>query len=149
MEVLVFAFLPVLLVFGIPIGLSLIGVALERNHEQQLDDREARVAGFPMFDVRSEPPGITAHSGMLVSGNVVMGTGYLKQLLASFRTLVGGEVRGYQRVLTRARREAQLRMVESAIEQGARAIINVRFETSDVGGAKPFAEIFCYGTAIR
>lgn len=149
MEVVVFALLPVALAFGMPIVLSVVGAALERNHEQQLDEREARVASFPIFDTRAAPPGSSAATGTLVSGNVVMGTGYLKQLLASFRTLVGGEVKGYQRVLTRARREAQLRMVERAIEQGASAIINVRFETSDVGGGQPFAEVFCYGTAIR
>ncbi|MBT8240768.1 MAG: hypothetical protein KJN63_06030 [Acidimicrobiia bacterium] len=28
-------------------------------------------------------------------------------------------------------------------------MINVRFETSDVGGAEPFAEVFCFGTAVR
>ncbi len=140
--------LPILLPFILYVALSVIGVVLERNHEKQLDEREAKVGGFPILDL-DNVPGMTSESGKLVSGNVVMGTGYLKQLTASFRTLVGGEVKGYQRVLDRARREAQLRMVESALAEGAHAIVNVRFETSDVGGVKPFSEVFCYGTMVR
>ena len=110
---------------------------------------EAIFAGFPLVDVQATPNGASVIEGQLVSGNVVMGTGYLKQLTASLRTLVGGEVKGYQRVLDRARREAQLRMIEEASQRGATAILNVRFETTDVGGQKPFSEIFCYGTMIR
>ncbi len=128
--------------------LSLIGVGLERKHEQQLDRREAQVAGFLLLDL-DHVPGTIAQSGELVSGNVVMGTGYLKQFTASLRTIVGGEVKGYQRVLDRARREAQLRMIEHAKSQGAHAIVNVRFDTSNIGGVKPFSEVFCYGTMVR
>lgn len=139
---------PFLLPIAFYVALSLIGLFLERNHEQELDEREARVAGFLLLDL-DHVPGTVPQAGQLVSGNVVMGTGYLKQLTAAFRSVVGGEVKGYQRVLERARREAQLRMIESAVAQGAQAIVNVRFETSDVGGVKPFSEIFCYGTALH
>ncbi len=144
--------LPILGPFLLPIAiyliLSVVGIFLEKNHESQLDTREAAVQGFVVLDL-DNVPGTVPTAGQLVTGNVVMGTGYLKQFTASFRTLVGGEVKGYQRVLDRARREAQLRMVETAVSQGASAIVNVRFETSDVGGAKPFSEVFCYGTMIR
>lgn len=149
MEAVLFGLLPIFLMLMVYVILSVVGVVMERNHEQELDRRESLVAAMPVVDVASTPPGMNATAGQLVTGNVVMGTGYLKQFLASFRTLVGGEVKGYQRVLSRARREAQLRMVESATQQGATAIINVRFETSDVGGVKPFSEIFCYGTMVR
>lgn len=140
---------PFLFMFVIYGLLSLVGVVMERNHEQDLDAREQSIGNFPIFDLSKPPPGMSATAGQLVSGNAVLGTGYLKQLTASFRTLVGGEVLGYQRVLSRARREAQLRMIEQARSQGATAIINVRFETSDVGGVKPFSEVMCYGTMIK
>ncbi len=130
-------------------ALSLIGAKMEQNHERNLDEREAAIGHFPIFDLANVPPGFTASAGQLVTGNAVLGTGWLKQFFASFRTLVGGEIVSYQRVLQRARREAQLRMIEDARSQGATAIINVRFETSDVGGVKPFSEVFCYGTMIR
>ncbi len=148
MDGVLIGLLPILLPLAFYVIISLVGASMERSHEQQLDNREAAVRGFLVLDLDTVPGTVPA-AGQLVSGNVVMGTGYLKQFTASFRTLVGGEVKGYQRVLDRARREAQLRMVESAVAQGAQAIVNVRFETSDVGGAKPFSEIFCYGTMIR
>lgn len=149
MEAVFFGLTPLFIMFGIYAVLSLIGAAMERNLESNLAQREAAIGPFPLFDLKSVPPGIEATSGALVTGNAVMGTGYLKQLLASFRQLVGGEVKGFQRVMNNARREAQLRMIESARQQGATSIINVRFETSDVGGGKPVAEVFCYGTMLR
>ena len=88
--------------------LSIVGVITERNHEKNLDQREQAIGHFPLFDTKAPPPGMSVVAGQLVSGNAVMGTGYLKQFLASFRQLVGREVNSYQRVLTRARREAQL-----------------------------------------
>ena len=148
MEILL-AFLPFAIMLVVYGGLSLAGTIIERNHEANLARREAAIGHFPLFDTRTPPPGMAPVDGELVTGNVVIGTGYLKQFLASLRTLVGGEVRGYQRVLDRGRREAQLRMIEDARARNATAIINVRFETSDVGGMKPFAEIFCYGTLVR
>lgn len=140
--------IPFLLPIAFYVILSLVGVLMERNHEKQLEEREAQVSGFLVLDL-AKVPGSVPTAGQLVTGNVVMGTGYLKQFTAGFRSLVGGEIRGYQRVLDRARREAQLRMVESAVAQGAQAIVNVRFETSDVGGPKPFSEVFCYGTMVQ
>lgn len=141
--------LPIIVMGIVYLTLSVIGVVSEQRHEKDLDRREAAIGNFPLFDTKTLPPGVSGTAGQLISGNVVMGTGYLKQFLAGFRQLVGGEVRGYQRVLSRARREAQLRMIEAAQQQGATAIINVRFETSDVGGMKPFAEVMCYGTMVR
>lgn len=149
MEALLFGLAPIFIMIAFYVALSVVGVSMERKLEVNLAQREAAIGTFPLFDLKSVPHGVTASQGALVTGNVVMGTGYLKQFLASFRQLVGGEVKGFQRVMNNARREAQLRMIESAVQQGATTIINVRFETSDVGGSKPVAEVFCYGTMIR
>ena len=135
-----------LIIYGL---LSIVGAMLERRHEADLTTREAAVAGFYLSDLRNDPSATNAQAGELVSASVVMGTGYLKQFTAGFKTLVGGEIKGYQRVLNNARREAQLRLIEQAASRGATGIINVRFETADVGGVKPFSEVLCYGTMIR
>ena len=137
--------------------LSAVNVISERRHEQDLDRREAAIGHFPIFATNKVPVGFNAHQSQLVTGNVVLGSGHLKQFLASFRTLVGGEMRGYQRVLDRGRREAQLRMVEEAQRLGEEAqrlgattVINVRFESANVGnGNQAISEIFCYGTMIQ
>ena len=130
--------------------LSAVNVISERRHEQDLDRREAAIGHFPIFATNKVPVGFNPHQSQLVTGNVVLGSGHLKQFLASFRTLVGGEMRGYQRVLDRGRREAQLRMVEEAQRLGATTVINVRFESANVGnGNQAISEIFCYGTMIQ
>ena len=40
-------------------------------------------------------------------------------------------------------------MIETAKSQGAEGVINVRFETSDVGGQSAASEILVYGTMIK
>ena len=132
------------LIFGV------YGRRLEKRHLEDLERREAAIGHFPLSDLRNDPAGRTAAAGQLVSGSVVMGTGRFRQFQASIRSIFGGEVKSYQGILDRARREAQLRMIESAKSQGAEAVINVRFETSDVGGQNSVAsEILVYGTMVK
>ena len=75
--------------------------------------------------------------------------------MAMFRALVGGNVRSYEPLLVRARREAVLRMKEQAIAGGYRAVINVRIETSRIasnrsdGKGTAGIEILAFGTAVR
>ena len=128
---------------------SVISRIMESRHDEDLDKREAQVLGFAVSDLDYIPAAPTPNHGQLVTGTVVMGTGNRRQFTASFRSFFGGEIKGYQSVMLRARREAQLRMVETAIAQGAEAIVNVRFETSSVGGTKPINEVFCYGTMVK
>jgi uncharacterized protein YbjQ (UPF0145 family) len=82
----------------------------------------------------------------LVRGSTVRARHLGRDFLAGLRTLVGGEVIEYTRLLAEAREEAVGRMEESAEELGANAIVSMRLMTSMViGGA---AEILAYGTAV-
>lgn len=82
----------------------------------------------------------------LVRGSTVRARHLGRDFLAGLRTLVGGEVIEYTRLLAEAREEAMRRMEKSAEELGANAIISMRLMTSMViGGA---AEILAYGTAV-
>ena len=82
----------------------------------------------------------------LVRGSTVRARHLGRDFLAGLRTLVGGEVIEYTRLLAEAREEALRRMEESAEELGAAAIVSMRLMTSMViGGA---AEILAYGTAV-
>jgi uncharacterized protein YbjQ (UPF0145 family) len=123
------------------------GTLQERRHLASLDDREPAVAGIAVTDLRATPPGITAVSGELVIGQVVLGSDRGKQVVAQLRSLLGGEVRSFQKILVRARREARLRMLEEARRIGADCVINVRYETAEITALA--AEVLCYGTAIR
>ena len=70
-----------------------------------------------------------------------------KDILASFRMLIGGEIKEYTEMLTEARNAALQRMEWDAQNLGADAVINMRFVTSQVmSGA---AELLAYGTAVK
>jgi len=81
----------------------------------------------------------------LVQGNTVRAKHFGRDIMAGFKNLVGGELRGYTELLTEARAEAIQRMIEEAQGFGANAILNVRFSTSAV--TQGAAELYAYGTA--
>jgi len=82
----------------------------------------------------------------LVSGNTVRSKHIGKDIMAGFKQLVGGELKGYSQMMNEARQEAFDRMIAAAKEQGANAIVGVRFVSADIMGAA--AEVMCYGTAV-
>ncbi len=69
------------------------------------------------------------------------------QLGASFKSLVGGELKGMTKMLAEGRDHATERLVEAAEEKGANAVIAFRFDTSELGTT--WTEICAYGTAVR
>ncbi|MDY6804281.1 MAG: YbjQ family protein [Cyanobacteriota bacterium] len=89
---------------------------------------------------------IVEHFG-LVQGSTVRAKNIGKDILAGFKNVVGGELKGYTELLQEARQEASDRMILQAQQLGANAIVNVRFATSSV--AQGAAELFAYGTAVR
>jgi uncharacterized protein YbjQ (UPF0145 family) len=67
--------------------------------------------------------------------------------MAGFKTLVGGEIKGYTEMLTEARHKAISRMVEEALSMDADAVVNLRFTTSAI--MSNASEILAYGTAVK
>lgn len=82
----------------------------------------------------------------LVQGNTVRAKHIGRDIAASFKNLVGGELRGYTELLIESRREAMQRMIAQAQELGANAVLNVRFATSSITAGA--AELYVYGTAV-
>ncbi len=83
----------------------------------------------------------------VVSGSTVRAKHIGRDIMASFKNIVGGELTGYTELLEEARAEALRRMSQQAESLGANAVVNVRFSTSSV--AQGAAELFAYGTAVR
>ncbi len=82
----------------------------------------------------------------LVKGSTVRSKHIGKDISASFKTIVGGELNGYNEMLIEARQIAIGRMVEDAEVVGANAIVGLRLMSSSVmAGA---AEMVAYGTAV-
>lgn len=82
----------------------------------------------------------------LVRGNTIRSRHVGRDILATFRNLVGGEIHEYVKLMAEAREQAIDRMVEEARELGANAIVCVRFATSEVQTGA--AELLVYGTAV-
>ncbi len=82
----------------------------------------------------------------LVQGNTVRAKHAGRDIAASFKNFVGGELKGYTELLTESRREAMSRMLAQAEELGANAVVNVRFTTSAVTSGA--SELYAYGTAV-
>ncbi len=83
----------------------------------------------------------------LVQGNTIRAKHVGRDIMASFKNLVGGELKGYTELLTEARRQALERMIAQAQQLGADAVVNLRFTTSAV--TQGAAELYAYGTAVK
>jgi uncharacterized protein YbjQ (UPF0145 family) len=70
-----------------------------------------------------------------------------RDIFASLKNIVGGEISEYTRLLNDSREEAMSRMIAEAEKLKADAIINVRYTTSAV--MQGCSEILAYGTAVR
>lgn len=94
-----------------------------------------------------EVPGkkIVAFYGV-VSGSTVRAKHVGRDMMASFKNVFGGELKGYTELLQDSREEAISRMKSQAKQLGANAVVNIRFSTSSV--ATGAAELYVYGTAV-
>lgn len=89
---------------------------------------------------------IVEHYG-LVEGSTIRAKNVGKDIMAGFKNIIGGELKGYTELLQESRQQAVERMVKQASLLGANAVVNVRFATSSI--AQGAAELLAYGTAVR
>lgn len=83
----------------------------------------------------------------VVKGSTVRARNVARDIAASFKTVVGGEIHSYTGLMAQAREEAIDRMVEKAKNLGADAIVGMRLGTANV--LQGTAEILAYGTAVK
>ena len=81
-----------------------------------------------------------------VFGVVVRSRGVGGNIVASLRTIFGGEIKEYSSMIEEARRHAIDRMVVNATAMGANAIVMMRFDGSEIG--QIMSEVVAYGTAV-
>ena len=93
------------------------------------------IAGYRIVEVKG-----------LVQGNTVRAKHAGRDIAASLKNLVGGELKGYTELLSESRSQALQRMLAQAEQLGANAVVNVRFTTSSVSAGA--AELYAYGTAV-
>lgn len=81
-----------------------------------------------------------------VFGLTVRARGIGRDIMASLKGIVGGEINQYTEMLEDARKQAIDRMVKNATAMGANAIIMMRFDSGEIG--QNMSEIVAYGTAV-
>ncbi|TKJ36586.1 hypothetical protein CEE37_15005 [candidate division LCP-89 bacterium B3_LCP] len=89
---------------------------------------------------------ITETLGM-VRGNTIRARHVGKDILAGLRSIVGGEITEYTKMLAESREQAIDRMIGEAKQKGADGVVCVRFTTSTV--MSNAAELLAYGTAVK
>lgn len=92
------------------------------------------VPGYRVVEVRG-----------LCFGLIVRSRGIGPNIAAAFRSLGGGEINEYTKLLEETRQHAVARLVEHATALGANAIVSMRFDSSEMGST--MSEIVAYGTA--
>ena len=83
----------------------------------------------------------------MVRGTMIQSVHLGKDIMNSFRTLVGGELTSYTEMMNEARAVATKRMSDDAAAMGADAVVNIRYSSSQV--MQGAAEIMAYGTAVK
>ncbi len=94
------------------------------------------IPGYEVVEVYGEVFGVLTRSRNIISG-----------IGAGLKSIVGGEIGAYTKLLSDSRIEATERMKQAAAEKGANAILAMRFDTGDIGGT--MNEVAAYGTAVK
>jgi len=83
----------------------------------------------------------------MVKGNTIRARHVGKDIIASLRTIVGGEITEYTKMIAESREQSTDRMIAEAKSLGADAIVCARFTTSPM--MQGAAELLAYGTAVK
>ncbi len=92
------------------------------------------IPGYRVQAVLGEVMGLTVRSTNIGAG-----------ISASFRSLGGGELPEFTKIMHESRQEVMHRMVTEAEQRGANAIIMMRYDSGSLGN---FSEVCAYGTAV-
>jgi len=91
--------------------------------------------GYRIADVYGEVFGLTVRSRHVGA-----------DIGASLKGLIGGEVKGYTKMLAESREQAVERLRDAAREAGGNAVVAMRFDCNELGGN--MTEVAAYGTAV-
>lgn len=143
-----------LIIFLIILGLGYsFGSINESLHYASIRSREKQFLAMPAVSTKNGGGDVqNVEKALLVMGSAVISIDYFKRFVAGLRNIFGGNVRSYESLVDRARREATLRMKEAAGD--AHIIVNTRIETAPIGqaanrrGTVGSVEAIAYGTAL-
>ena len=83
----------------------------------------------------------------IAKGNMIQTKNIGRDISQALKSVVGGELKNYVKMMNESRAIATKRMVEDAEAQGADAVVGMRYVTSMISAGA--AEITAYGTAVK
>lgn len=83
----------------------------------------------------------------LVRGNIVTSKNIGRDMMASVKSVVGGEIKSYTEMTDQARTVAEGRMIAEAERLGADAVVAMRFSSGSINPGT--IEMLAYGTAVK
>jgi len=129
------------------------GTIAEMRHYRSIKTREKQFLKLPAVTInRIIEKEAEIKSVEMVQGSAVISVDYFKRILAALKNFFGGEVKAYESLVDRARREATLRMKEKT--PNADIILNTRIETTTIGRnanrrkSIGSIEAIAYGTSV-
>ncbi|MFM2386635.1 MAG: hypothetical protein RL660_1392 [Bacteroidota bacterium] len=84
----------------------------------------------------------------LVTGEVIIGANFFKDIFAGVRDFIGGRSGTYEGVLAEARTKAMNEMIQQAQSLGANAIIGIDLDYETVGAKGSMLMVNASGTAV-
>ena len=116
------------------------------NSIQAAADLAGRPDTLPIFTVDAVPGYRVVEVKGLVRGNTIRARNVGHDIVAAFKTLVGGEIGEYTKMMAESREQALDRMRAEAHARGANAVVGLRITTSMI--MQGTAEILAYGTGV-
>ncbi|MBE9113009.1 heavy metal-binding domain-containing protein [Nodosilinea sp. LEGE 07298] len=143
-----------LIIFAVLLGIGyFFGARAEKQHLLFLQHREQAIKGLVLSTAGAKATVPNAHQAELFVGSVVISSDFFKTFVAGIMNLFGGRITVYESLLERGRREALLRMEETALAWGAERIVNIRIQTAELSGNSGKGvvalEVIAYGTGVR
>ncbi len=131
-----------------------VGRVTEKRHYASIRFREKDLSGIAVTNTkRTAVDYENISEARMVSASVVISLDYFKRFLAALRNFFGGNVRSFETLVDRGRREAALRLKEQCSDTDL--LCNMRIETSVIGqnanrkNSLGSIEILAYGTLLR
>lgn len=84
----------------------------------------------------------------MVEGVSVFSKHIGKDIMAGFKNVVGGELKGYSEMVDDAKNSALQKMVAKATQLGAEGVINVKYAMTNMAQGSTLA-VIASGTAVR
>ncbi len=101
---------------------------------------------FPIVTANEIPGYKIVETKGFVYGLTVRSRGAGGQIAAGVRSIFGGEIKEYVKMMEETRDEALKRMIDHAKVMDANAIIAARYDSNDISDV--MQEILAYGTAV-